>query len=999
MKTVDLSATVDPQSVTLHSIDELSHTGSQTLNRSLLISRARQAVYLDYLISCKSLKRAPPNLRFDGGYLLPQELTKPLIVEAEGLALTTAISHFRKKLRSLETQVRNLSIIDLSLQHSVDLNLIHAYKNKFSKRTAHLKRLDDEYFSDWPNRPKKRPSNSHPLNSGTGPSNRTLRNRRKRISYQSRQITRIATDVKSSGKVVNLTNVEISDEAFVVLSYGDGFVPTNDSYNSLQLREQLQISMVKVNNAARRMENPESTVLADEVVDTNVVPKNLSRHQTMFRHTICRDKVVSELHDEVVSFAEQFQPTTKQRKNLNRTEQRGLKELEGLVKDGKVVICRADKGGMIVLLPPEQVKSMIQEHLEKSSNYACVGMADPLTSEGEASRKYFDGWRTALERGYMSVTHGKTVIGLNYGENGKFNKSTLDLYKPGTPFFYILPKVHKFKELRNLVYGVTMPSRLVTALNRGLTVRGDKFISTNFLGPLAVDYCKDRMKDTTEFLKSMELFSSENAHFSGYIVAMDVVSLYDNLSRPLILKGLNDAIIKHRPEWSEDFIGWLLSMIEHSLDSVYAKFGSNWFRMTDCVPTGHTLSVNLADIAVFFVLLVLIYSDRDLPLDFYARFVDDGTFLWSGTLEQFHVWIVKIQEGLKEFGLEITYDITESHVYSVFLDVKYKFVDGRLITDIYHKPTDAHSYLNFNSCHPRHMFRSIVHSQALRYRRIINDDQLLREGLHKLTGYFLDCGYPRSLVEPVIDSVLSAPRCLDYRARDDTSAFLVPFMTPYGQGAQEIRTHINGVVDSVLKGAPVFIGVDKPVIRTVFTRGRSLSSLLFRQRDVTLDCGSGLSVRCTGEEESRHKRGRKCMCCPLMANSGTASINGKKFTLEGGNCKLRNVIYLFLCTVCSKGYTGKTDQPLHKRVNGHRNCESFDGDSLITDFQALKYHAEITHGGVFNDVYRVFVVKNVSNPSDLLRWELHFIDKFNTKEPFGLNIDNPMGIKFTRLNI
>ena len=36
------------------------------------------------------------------------------------------------------------------------------------------------------------------------------------------------------------------------------------------------------------------------------------------------------------------------------------------------------------------------------------------------------------------------------------------------------------------------------------------------------------------------------------------------------------------------------------------------------------------------------------------------------------------------------------------------------------------------------------------------------------------------------------------------------------------------------------------------------------------------------------------------------------------------------------------------------------------------------------------MVKNVSNPSDLLKWELFFMDKFSTKEPFGLNIDNPI---------
>ena len=136
-----------------------------------------------------------------------------------------------------------------------------------------------------------------------------------------------------------------------------------------------------------------------------------------------------------------------------------------------------------------------------------------------------------------------------------------------------------------------------------------------------------------------------------------------------------------------------------------------------------------------------------------------------------------------------------------------------------------------------------------------------------------------------------------------------------------------------------------------------------------------------------------------MANSGTVNIDGKSFTLEGGSCKHRNVIYLFQCTVCAKGYTGKTDMALHKRVNGHRNCEPFDVGGLITDYQALLYHATVTHGSEFGNTYKVWIVKNVSDPSDLLRMELHFIHKFNTKEPFGLNIDNPMGIRLSRLRI
>ena len=44
-----------------------------------------------------------------------------------------------------------------------------------------------------------------------------------------------------------------------------------------------------------------------------------------------------------------------------------------------------------------------------------------------------------------------------------------------------------------------------------------------------------------------------------------------------------------------------------------------------------------------------------------------------------------------------------------------------------------------------------------------------------------------------------------------------------------------------------------------------------------------------------------------MSNSDTITVNGKTYnTLEGGTCKHRNVIYLVQCTLCTKGYVGKT---------------------------------------------------------------------------------------------
>ena len=126
------------------------------------------------------------------------------------------------------------------------------------------------------------------------------------------------------------------------------------------------------------------------------------------------------------------------------------------------------------------------------------------------------------------------------------------------------------------------------------------------------------------------------------------------------------------------------------------------------------------------------------------RFIDDLTGLWSGTEEDFVIWADWVNSKLRDFGLSIKdnpltlWDFNSPGHYTVFLDIKYTFAetDG-LHTDINIKDTDARVYLHFSSCHPKQTFPSIVYSQCLRYRRIINDEILLHRRLVELKDCFV----------------------------------------------------------------------------------------------------------------------------------------------------------------------------------------------------------------------------------------------------------------------
>ena len=81
--------------------------------------------------------------------------------------------------------------------------------------------------------------------------------------------------------------------------------------------------------------------------------------------------------------------------------------------------------------------------------------------------------------------------------------STLDMYKSGTPYFTVAPKIHKLK-IEELVAGVELPYRMITDLSRGPTSRADRFIAVNFLEGLQKDYCKDLLQDTTMCLQKLD---------------------------------------------------------------------------------------------------------------------------------------------------------------------------------------------------------------------------------------------------------------------------------------------------------------------------------------------------------------------------------------------------------------------------------------------------------------------------------------------------------------
>ena len=319
-----------------------------------------------------------------------------------------------------------------------------------------------------------------------------------------------------------------------------------------------------------------------------------------------------------------------------------------------------------------------------------------------------------------------------------------------------------------------------------------------------------------------------------------------------------------------------------------------------------------------------------------------------------------------------------------------------MYTDRFIKPTDSHRYLNYTSYHPMHVFRSIVYSQALRYRRIINNDQLLLFRLKELSTYFYKCGYPKALVDSIIADVSKKPQSIDYVSKPNENKFLSTWVSTFGQGSSELKSYAHKA-NKILTELPMFKNEQQKIIQPVFRKGPSLKNMLFKQRDLVLNKGKGSPTARCKIEGVRHV-GRPCDACNMMGNVSSLVIKGKTLHLAGGDCKTKNCIYVAECPECKKYYFGKTTQRLNKRIAGHRNkINGIESETEFDDFNSLAAHAffdhDITSVEGFNSLYKFSIANQLHNPSNLLVSEQSFINKYETFFPYGLNIANPIGLR------
>ncbi len=195
---------------------------------------------------------------------------------------------------------------------------------------------------------------------------------------------------------------------------------------------------------------------------------------------------------------------------------------------------------------------------------------------------------------------------------------------------------------------------------------------------------------------------------------------------------------------SEQSIIDILSLILNLLNKNSFAFNNEHFLQIHGTAMGSPMAPTDANIFMAMLERKLLQKAPNnlIPIE-WIRFIDDIFAIrihGIETLQQFLTY-------MNEFHPTIKFDYTYSHESVNFFETTiYINPNGKLESDLYIKPTNRTLMLHHNSFHPQSCKNAIIYSQALRYRRIITDNDKLHNRLNHLLVALIHRGYTHDIM-------------------------------------------------------------------------------------------------------------------------------------------------------------------------------------------------------------------------------------------------------------
>ena len=783
----------------------------------------------------------------------------------------------------------------------------------------------------------------------------------------------------NNNNITNLSSKDLNATEISVLNKGLTFVPHNFrlQYNEInndiqRFERKLQIAYFFHRKNKKKNPNTHKRYFSKSEPLSSIRstwwPKKLNAHITDFC-SVLKQKI-KELHTN--------------RCHMHNMSSREIKALKNLQENKDIIIKKADKNSGIVVMDRNDYHRKVLEMLNDSSVYSKIDDFDISYVKSEADKLAYE----LYENDHLSLKQYKYIIG----------------YKPAYPIFYGMPKIHKKNcPLRPIVSQISGPTYRINQLIHELL----------FVAESEIPYL---FKDTTAFLNIIQRYKSVSEN--TLLVTMDVVSLYTNIPHDEAIEYVSTFYEETLPAWQKYNHkitpipkSNLICLLKFMLEQCTFEFDGLLYKQNYGCPMGAPASVRIANIFMYKLLNNFLRTYTNPVPDFLGRLIDDIFFLCNHGEEE----LLYFHNSLNNYHKTIKFELNYSKNNVNFLDTTTYIEENTIHTKLFIKPTDKKQYLHFTSCHPNHVKRAIPYSQALRYRRIIDDDNILLKELNTLKNKFTSRGYPIDLVTNNINKVHSIDRLatLQYKNTDTTSnkhsnSTFLPLITTYSFKYTNKNNNLKYTLKELWKDLlrdnsklKDCFGEDVPCI--VYKRGNTIANCLVRARYINNSTSNSImnnTIQILAELHAENTavdfsvtpcKNRNCKCCRFIISTDIfqSTITGKIYTIPNKlNCSSSHVIYLITCQKCKKQYVGETNRKLKERLTDHRS--------------AIKTKKLTAIGIHFNDILHnvenlnITPIEEEENTENRKKKELFWIKELQCSYPFGLNFYPIIHIKQNR---
>ena len=270
-------------------------------------------------------------------------------------------------------------------------------------------------------------------------------------------------------------------------------------------------------------------------------------------------------------------------------------------------------------------------------------------------------------------------------------------------------------------------------------------------------YLKPIVKETPSYIKDTNLFLQtvlnlqEQIKPGNILVTMDVKSLYTNIPQDLGIQHCLEAM-QHfyqgkLPLPIQDLQQMFIFILKHN----YFEFDKKHYLQIHGTAMGTPFAPNFANIFMHNCesRILTTAPEQKTPL-VWKRFIDDIFLVWAHGEEA----LLKFLDHCNQCFPTIKFTAEHSLQQIDFLDTTIYFnKEGTLESTLFVKKQDICTLLHNNSFHPNSCKKGIIYSQALRYRRIITNNEQLEEKLVILRNNLLRRGYNLSEIKKQFNKI------------------------------------------------------------------------------------------------------------------------------------------------------------------------------------------------------------------------------------------------------